>query len=152
MAIFWYTVKSWFKKDLNLQIHLHKFFCVVFIRLNKWISPQSDTIRFKKRKMGLLKLRFACIKTLPNALKFYIVQFNSRIFFKSNIKWVLMILWWCTYIIANVNREVLVQNWLFERGMNNENTNSFFKAQSVEREKLHHIMCSTPFWSCICTV
>ena len=147
MAIFLYTVKSRFKKGLNLQII---FFGLSFLRLSNWIFAQSNMIRFKKGKMGFLKLRFACIKTLPNALKFYIIQSKSRIFQKFNIKWALMILCWCTYIIANVNREVLVQNWLFERGMNNENTNSFFKAQSVEREKLHHTMGLTPFWSCIC--
>ena len=144
-----------FEWNLDLRkILTFKFIYIIHLLwtllLSTRIFPQSNMIQIKKEEIGVLKLRFAFIKKLPIALKFYIIQFKSRIFQKLKIKWVLMILWWCTYIIANVNREVLVQNWLFERGMNNENTNSLFKAQSVEREKLHHTMGSMPFWSYIC--
>ena len=56
-----HTVESRFKKDLNLQIHLHMFFgWPVSDSVLTYFFLISNNSRFKKEKLGFLKSRFAC--------------------------------------------------------------------------------------------
>ena len=50
------TVKSRFKKGLDLQIHLHK----AVLRFNTEIFLKSNNSRFKKGKVDFLKSRVYC--------------------------------------------------------------------------------------------
>ena len=54
------TVESWFKKDLKLQIHLHKTFFAdnrFLDSVHKYFLNQT-TLNLRMKKMGFLKYRF----------------------------------------------------------------------------------------------
>jgi hypothetical protein len=75
------TVNSRFKKDLKLQIHLSTqgiFFGGPVFRFTTEIFLKSNNSRFKKEKMGFLKLRVYCNRKYCNIL-------SSKSAFSANL-------------------------------------------------------------------